>query len=76
MNSIKVNLSMLRDSPRFVNAASNVSNPIVLKSGKYVVDAESILGIYSLNLMEPVIVESENGELDPEFIEQISNLIV
>ena len=34
-----------------------ISCEILLKSGKYVVDAKSILGIFSLDLSLPVTVE-------------------
>ena len=41
----------------FVNITQNYSCEILLKSGKYVVDAKSILGIFSLDLSLPVTVE-------------------
>jgi hypothetical protein len=34
----------------------------VLKSGRYVVDAKSILGIFSLDLSRPVELEVEDGD--------------
>ena len=39
---------------QFVNDAMTLDDELDLISGKYVVDAKSILGIYSLNLSKPL----------------------
>ena len=41
----------------FVAVTQNCDCEILLKSGKYVVDAKSILGIFSLDLSQPLTVE-------------------
>ena len=41
----------------FVAITQNCDCEILLKSGKYVVDAKSILGIFSLDLSKPLTVE-------------------
>ena len=48
----------------FVNITQNYSYEILLKSGRYVVDAKSILGIYSLDLANPVTVEVYSDDCD------------
>ena len=60
----KINLSTVADVKKFVGAASRVSEKIELISGKYVVDAKSIMGVFSLDLTKPVemITETENAE--------------
>ena len=57
MKSIKISLAMSQKVKEFVNITQNYSCEILLKSGKYVVDAKSILGIFSLDLSQPVTVE-------------------
>ena len=57
MKSIKISLEMAQRVKEFVNITQNYSCEILLKSGKYVVDAKSILGIFSLDLSLPVTVE-------------------
>lgn len=42
---------------KFVKIAQNQNGDIFVKHNSYVVDGTSILGILSLNLSEPVIVE-------------------
>ena len=48
----------------FVNITQNYPFEILLKSGKYVVDAKSILGIFSLDLSQPIIVEIYADDCD------------
>ena len=57
MKSIKISLEMAQRVKEFVNITQNYPFEILLKSGKYVVDAKSILGIFSLDLSQPIIVE-------------------
>lgn len=57
MKSIKISLEMAQRVKEFVSITQNYSCEILLKSGKYVVDAKSILGIFSLDLSLPVTVE-------------------
>ena len=65
-------LSSINDVKNFVNIVSKYDYEIDLASGRYVVDAKSIMGIFSLDLSKPITVEihSENcadlaGELKP-----------
>lgn len=47
----------------FVNVAmSSKLETIDVKSGRFTVDARSIMGIFSLNVSEPVDVVVENGD--------------
>lgn len=57
MKSIKISLEMAQRVKEFVNVTQDYPYEILLKSGKYVVDAKSILGIFSLDLSKPVTVE-------------------
>lgn len=62
MYTYYVDLSKFERVKRFVELTSNKSCSCVLKSGKYIVDAKSILGIYSLDLSHPVILEVADGD--------------
>ncbi len=64
MKSIKISLEMAQRVKEFVNITQNYSYEILLKSGKYVVDAKSILGIFSLDLSQPVTVEIYEDNCD------------
>ena len=50
MKSIKISLEMAQKVKEFVSITQDCPYEILLKSGKYVVDAKSILGIFSLEV--------------------------
>ena len=57
MKSIQISLEMAQKVKEFVAVTQDSPYEILLKSGKYVVDAKSILGIFSLDLSQPLTVE-------------------
>ena len=57
MKSIKISLELAKSVKEFVNITQDYPFEILLKSGKYIVDAKSILGIFSLDLSQPLTVE-------------------
>ena len=57
MKTVKISLELAQRVKEFVNITQACDYEIVLKSGKYVVDAKSILGIFSLDLSQPLTVE-------------------
>ncbi len=67
MKSILVNLSESQQIKNFVNIINKYSFDIDLCSGRYVVDAKSILGIFSLDLSKPIelqIFSDDNAEIE------------
>ena len=52
MKSVKISLEMAQKVKEFVAITQDCPYEILLKSGKYVVDAKSILGIFSLDLSQ------------------------
>lgn len=73
MNPLLVNvkLSSVEAIKKFVAIASMYEADIDVSSAQYVVDAKSILGIFSLNLDNPVTVHIY-GDHPESFAEQIS----
>lgn len=70
----KIFLKTLEDVKSFVTLAMNKDYGVDLKSGKYVVNAKSIMGVFSLDLTQPLtlICDTEaddtlNEELAPFF---------
>lgn len=57
MKSIKIQLSPGANITKFVNIASKCKCDVDVKSGRFVVNAKSILGIFSLDLSKPLIVD-------------------
>ena len=57
MKSINISLNLTERVKEFVDITQSYDYEILLKSGKYVVDAKSILGIFSLDHTKPLTVE-------------------
>lgn len=64
MKTFNVLLSSINDVKNFVNIVSKYDYDIDLTSGRYVVDAKSIMGIFSLDLSKPIKVEIHNDDCD------------
>jgi hypothetical protein len=62
MPKFYVDLSKFESVKRFVELTSSKSCFCLLKSGRYTVDAKSILGIFSLDLSKPVEFEVGDGD--------------
>jgi len=64
VNTFNIMLGSINDVKNFVNIVSKYDFDIDLTSGRYVVDAKSIMGIFSLDLSKPITVDvhNENGE--------------
>ena len=60
MKVIEVLLDSTEKVKDFVNAMGEIEGEVVVSSGKYIVDAKSILGIFSLDLSKPLKVEVED----------------
>lgn len=68
-------LSSINDVKDFVNIVSRYDFDVDLTSGRYVVDAKSIMGIFSLDLSKPIKAEV-HGENTDEFMKELSRFIV
>lgn len=66
---VKIDLSKISEVKRFVNVSQDCTAEILLVSGRYTVDAKSILGIFSLDLSNPVSLVCEDENDYPKFKE-------
>ncbi len=57
MKSIPIKLSFAEEVKTFVNIVSRYPYDMDLRAGRHVVDAKSILGIFSLDLSKPISLE-------------------
>lgn len=78
---MKTKMIMLRsidDVKRFVNAAAMLNCEADLSSGRYVVDAKSIMGIFSLDLSKPIKLElhCNNDDCCTGFMDKIAPFVV
>ena len=75
MKEIMIRLSTIQDVNQFVKIVAGADQDIDLSSGRYVVDGKSIMGIFSLDLMNPIKM-SIHGDNVEEILEQVKNFIV
>lgn len=61
MSSYKIVLSSVEDVRRFVADIGKADCEVDLVSGRYTVDAKSIMGIFSLDLSKPIVLEAHDG---------------
>ena len=64
MKSCEIMLTSINDVKTFVNIVNNYEFDVDLVSGRYVVDAKSIMGIFSLDLSKPIVVEVRDDNCD------------
>ncbi len=60
MKTLYIMLHSINDVKNFVNVVNKYNFEVDLSSGRYVVDAKSIMGIFSLDLSKPIKVEFED----------------
>lgn len=57
MKAVNIKLSLTENVKALVNIVSRYPFDIDLRAGRHVVDAKSIMGIFSLDLSKPVTLE-------------------
>ena len=63
MKTVKISLNSIDKVKAFVNDVTKFDSDFDLVSGRYVIDAKSIMGIFSLDLTKPIDlnIHSEDG---------------
>ena len=54
MKTVQISLNSIDKVKSFVNEITKYDNEFDLVSGRYVIDAKSIMGIFSLDLSKPI----------------------
>lgn len=54
MKTVQISLNSIDKVKSFVNEITKFDNEFDLVSGRYVIDAKSIMGIFSLDLSKPI----------------------
>jgi phosphotransferase system HPr-like phosphotransfer protein len=72
MEAVTISLTQVDQVKRFVNLVAQAPYDVDMVSGRYTVNAKSMLGIYSLDLSKPIqvlIYSDDCGELKKELAE-------
>ena len=75
MRSVKIKMNLITDGQQFVQIVGAYPYDMDLRSGRHVVDAKSILGIFSLDWSKPVTLEVYSEGCD-DLLNEIQPFIV
>ena len=75
MQKFDIKLSMAENVKQFVNIVNRFDFAMDLRAGRHVVDAKSILGIFSLDLSRVISLEVQNGDSNPEQLQALAEAI-
>ena len=76
---MKIKLNTIEDVTKFTSLCTKYNEcDIDVKQGRQIIDGKSILGIFSLNLLEPLYVfaNSENDEYISNFYDKIQKWVI
>ena len=76
MKTVKVSLNTVDKVKSFVNTVNQLDSDFDLLSGRYVIDAKSIMGIFSLDLSKPIELNIHADEDVDAIVEKLTPFIV
>jgi len=74
VKAVNIRLSLVENVNKFVNIVSRYPYEMDLRAGRHVVDAKSILGIFSLDLSKPISLEIYGDECE-ELMKEIAPFV-
>lgn len=75
MTTVQISLNSIEKVKSFVNDIARFDSDFDLVSGRYVIDAKSIMGIFSLDLSKPISLNI-HADSDAEILETLKSYIV
>ena len=76
MKTVHISLNSIDKVKAFVNEITKFDNDFDLVSGRYVIDAKSIMGIFSLDLSKPIELNIHSEKNADEILEGLAPYIV
>jgi len=76
MKTVKISLNSIDKVKSFVNDVTKFDTDFDLVSGRYVIDAKSIMGIFSLDLSKPIDLNIHNEDSVNKIVEVLKPYIV
>ena len=77
-NEIYIALKTIENVKDFTDICQQYADDIDISSGRYIIDAKSIMGLMSINLLEPVkvTIQTFNENIIEDFMSKISKFMV
>ena len=76
MKTVKISLNSIDKVKSFVNDLAKFDSDFDLVSGRYVIDAKSIMGIFSLDLSKPIDLNIHSEADEDEILTVLAPYIV
>ncbi|MCI6866874.1 MAG: HPr family phosphocarrier protein [Lachnospiraceae bacterium] len=76
MKTVQISLNSIDKVKSFVNDITKFNNDFDLVSGRYVIDAKSIMGIFSLDLSKPIDLNIHAEDNMDEIMNVLSAYII
>ncbi len=76
MKTVQISLNSIDKVKAFVNDITKFDNDFDLVSGRYVIDAKSIMGIFSLDLSKPIDLSIHAEENLDEILETLKPYLI
>ena len=76
MKTVKISLNSIDKVKSFVNEITKYDYDFDLVSGRYVIDAKSIMGIFSLDLSKPIDLNIHAEENVAEILQTLEPFII
>lgn len=77
MTSAKIALKSIENVKHFINIVSRFEANMDLVRGRYIIDAKSIMGVFSLDLTQPVELRIfDDGEPPEEILMQLKDYVI
>ncbi len=76
MKTVQISLNSIDKVKSFVNNITMFDNDFDLVSGRYVIDAKSIMGIFSLDLSKPIDLNIHADENMDEILQVLAPYII
>ena len=74
MKEVYIKLQTINDVRKLVSVVEKYPFSDDLSEGRYLVDAKSLMGIFSLDLLQPIKLIAEKD--DPNLFEELKDIIV
>lgn len=73
---MKIKLDSIEAVKTFVNKVNLYSGDVDIVSGRYTIDAKSIMGIFSLDLAKPLTVVVHDKSEEEKFRSEMADILV
>ena len=74
MKEVYIKLQTINDVRKLVSVVEKYPFSVDLSEGRYLVDAKSLMGIFSPDLLQPIKLIAEKD--DPNLFEELKDIIV